>query len=263
MDPNFSKVYLKQCRWCKHQFYTHQPNKLYCSAKHQYEATLYHGRKRVRKHYQKNKIRINTKKLGSIEFKNNTTAMPSYLGAVTGINPQTQTPFNISFYCEYLSIQKLKKQTFVRGKGKKGKQNTKSTLMGATSSLPYQYVTEEDLHNFSISYLKDNQIKCPECSTTQNQIEHGLNVCRACGLVLKAPSVHPGYVVDDNLPKWKVSCTVTDINLKKTLKEAHHLAYSHYWEQVEIIDPTPEGEEKKGMSKAHWKHYNKKVYQKS
>lgn len=226
IDKKFSKIYLKECRGkknnCIHQFFTTQPNKLYCSAWCRHEAIRDKGRKRVAAFRKK--------------YKNEGTGpkVPNWIGTNSNFKEEYEIPdptylgIPIQFYNESLSINDMKNETFVT-----------CTSEGEHSPIPslsYQGVTHDDLHAFSISYLKDNQVKCPECENKQNWIEHALNICSQCGLVIKAPPIHPGYIVDDLLPKKKVAPTVQDLNLTQDLKGAHELAYTKYQEQIAVID---------------------------
>ena len=142
----------------------------------------------------------------------------------------------------------------------------KSTIPGAEFSPTHEYATLDDIHAFSISYLKDNQVKCPECDNKQNLIEHGLSICSECGLILKAPAIHPGYIVDDLLSKRKICATVQDINISTDLKSAFELAYMKYHEQIALIDIEVTREDilkftdSDPLNPAYWKHYKKKVY---
>lgn len=145
-------------------------------------------------------------------------------------------------------IQHTKKQTFRTGIYK-GKQKGHPTH--GRPSLQYQYVTTDDLHNFSISYLKDNQFKCSRCENRTHLIEHGLVICSECGLVLKAPPIHVGFEVDDLLPKRKVAATPSDFppievsiedtkkkrkKTKEAINQAHNNAYKKYKEQLSLLD---------------------------
>jgi hypothetical protein len=232
IDKKYSKVYLKNCKFCKEDFFTEISNKQYCSPKHQHEGVRESWRNTRRNQYRKNKKKESLKKKGT--FDDRQTHPLSIIGYVS---PETPNYTDARFYLVKLSIEKIKKQTFRTPYSKKGKQKT-TAPQGAASSLPlqYQHVTDEDLHLFSVAYLKDNQVKCPECENKQNWIEHALNICSECGLVIKAPPIHPGYIVDDLLPKKKVAPTVQDLNLTEDLKGAHELAYTKYQEQIAVID---------------------------
>lgn len=166
---------------------------------------------------------------------------------------------NPDFKKEQSIIKKEKRRTFLTQHNRRGKH--KSTLSGV--EFPS---TSHDLPAFTISYLKDNQVKCPECSNKQNLIEHGLSICSECGLILKAPAIHPGYIVDDLLPKRKICATVQDVNISTDLKGAYELAFMKYHEQIALIDIEVLQDDilnftdSDPLNPAYWKHYKKKVY---
>jgi|GEM_PF-6771023 len=214
--PPYTKVYLRDCRrgqndGCIKKFFSTQPNKMYCSAKCLRESVLVSNRK-ARREYKKKYPEIeNSRRVGNVQ-----------IGAHR----------NPNFKKEQSIIKKEKRHTFLTHTYDKRKH--KSTLSGA--EFPLNHHNYNDLPAFSISYLKDNQVKCPECENKQNLIEHALNICSRCGLILKAPSIHVGYEVDDLLPKKKICPTVQDLNRTKNLKSAHELAFVKYNEQITLID---------------------------
>ncbi len=266
----YTKVYLKNCRGkkegCIHKFFTTQSNKLYCSAWCRHESVREKGRKRVEAFRKKYKNEGTGRKvpnwLGTnSNFKEEYESLdPTYLGTY------------IKFFNEWQSVTDMKNETFVT-----------CTSEGEHSHIPslsYQGVTHDDLHAFSISYLKDNQVKCPECSNTQNWIEHALNICSQCGLVLKAPPIHPGFVVDDLLPKRKVAATVQDFPVidftkKKekrqpkpsgAVKEAHDKAYQKYENETSVFfeeEDTNDYSKNDPMNPLYWTLYeDNKIYNK-
>lgn len=249
-EGKFTKIYLKKCRGlkkgCNHQFFTTQPNKLYCSAWCRRESILISNRNSRAKKLKNPdaKKRKHSKKKGTKDY-------PKYIAptSIIGyISPQTLNYTNARFFNEIESVEKMKKQTFHYPKYKKGKQNNKSTAdeSGASSSLlnQYQYLTVDDLYQLSTSYLKENNLKCPECGNKQNLVERALLVCSnpKCGLVLGAPVLHPGFVLYDLTPIKKIAPTVQDFTIDFTeknkksrkaksvevVKEAHDSAYQKY-----------------------------------
>lgn len=238
----FTKVYLRKCRWCNNSFYTESFNRYYCGDEHAKE-----GRKETkRKYYSKYKVKYFLKE----ELRKPGTCK---------IGPHR----NPDFAKELKIIRKEKRRVLSRV-NYEGEH--KSTLPGAEFSPTHEYVTLDDLHAFSISYLKDNQVKCPECDNKTNLIEHGLSICSECGLILKAPSIHPGYIVDDLLSKRKICATVQDVNISTDLKGAYELAFMKYHEQIALIDVEVVKEDilnftdSDPLNPAYWKHYKKKVY---
>jgi len=255
IEGKYTRVYLRNCRWCKKNFYDHQPNKLYCSSQHQYWALRNNKNKYDRKYYRKKKKELILKCKGTLDLKKPENQPATYLGVnIPGSEWVDET----------LKIQELKKKTF-SGTIYRGKKNDPQK---GGSSLSHQYMTLDDLYHFSISYLKEKNVKCKECGTRTNEVTHGLVICRGCGLVLKAPPVHPGYIVDDTVPLWKVAPTVQDVKKTNTSKEAHELAFSHYWVQVGILDPelypeNPLPEDINEDWEIAWKYYKKKVLNKN
>lgn len=246
----YTRIYLRKCRWCKKEFFDHQPNKLYCSAQHQYWALRNNKNKYDRNYYRKKKKELILQRKGTVDLKKRENQPVTYLGVNI---PGSE------WVDEILEVEKLKKQTF-SGTIYRGKKKDPQT---EGSSPSHQYITLDDLYHFSISYLKEKNIKCQECGSRTNEITHGLVICRRCGIILRAPPVHPGYIVDDTLPKWKVAPTVQDISQTNTSKEAHELAFSQYWEQVGILDPelypeNPLPQCDRDDWETAWKYYKKK-----
>lgn len=251
-----SKVYLRICRWCNRPFFSEKHNTLYCSYKHRYESILESNREWRQRNKEKTRRNKLFKKKGTIDLKKQDRTPITYLGRNI---PGSE------WYDEQVTIHKLKKSTF-NYPYSKGKQ--KGPSCSSEGHSPYHHhVTEEDLHHFSVSYLKENNVKCPECGNKKNEIIQGLVICRKCGMVLKAPPVHPGFEVYDLVPTWKLAPTVQDLTMaKKSSKVAFKLAKTHYWEQVGILDPEPDIEHT-GLDsvdsqedwRAAWKYYKKNV----
>ncbi|AXN53398.1 hypothetical protein M1M16_gp17 [Methanobacterium virus Drs3] len=177
----------------------------------------------------------------------------------------------IPFYDEWLITSKLKRETFRTGKYKGRK---KAPETGVSPS--YNYITLDDIYHFSTAYLKENGLKCPECSNTQNLVERGNLICAnpECGLILKAPIIHPGFTVPDLTPKKRIAPTVQDFppidltNRKKgkklrkkakTLKEvkqAYQNAYIKY--ETETGKRFEENKHKThSLTQEYWKYYQK------
>lgn len=285
-----TKIYLKKCRGlkkgCIKQFFTHTPQKQYCSSWCRHESVLESNRLARKKNYHKNKKRENNKHIGTTierKLKSNITYLGgtkgfiwvckvvTYLGHNYLVVNKTKNQYDLLFYPEYLRIKKDQRETFLTGNSK-GKQKDPTGKVGP--SLPYQYITEDDIFQFSISYLKDNQFKCPECGNRTHLIEHALSICSnpECGLVVKAPPIHPGYVVDDLLPIRKIAATVQDFpaidfskkgNKKrqpkpvKAIKQAHENAYKKYEQETGHILQLDKGRfnENDPMNPTYWEHY--------
>lgn len=259
IEGKFTRVYLRTCRWCKKFFYDHKPNKLYCSSKHQYWALRNSKNKYDRNYYRKRKKELILQCKGTVRSRKKVNRPLTYLGVVI---PGSE------WIDEMLEVEKMKKKTF-SGRIYRGKKND-TPNSGVSSLQSHQYITLDDLYEFSISYLKEQNIKCPECSDRTNEISHGLAICRGCGLILKAPPVHPGFEVDDLVPEWKMAPTVQDLNhvkaknSSKVMEKACKLAKSHYWKQVGVLDPeiddVPFEDLELGEDwRAAWKYYHKKI----
>jgi len=292
-NPKQTKVYLKNCRGSKRSciklFFTTQPNKQYCSAKCRHHSILESNRASRRKNYLKNKKRENLKPLGTIKQRKLIPTITingcsigfiykletiTYLGFTHTIIYETKLTYNLSFYSEWLNLQSEKKETFHTGYSK-GRQKDPDT----GSSPSHQYVTADDLYHISTSYLKENSLKCPECGNNQSLVERALLICSnpRCGLVLKAPIIHPGFTLYDLTPIKKVAATVQDFppvdftqrkSRKRTpkkrnvIKEAHDKAYKKYEAETGMIfeEQNPKDySDNDPMNPSYWKYYKNKV----
>lgn len=152
----------------------------YCQ-RHRADARKERSRQTSKRHYDKNKKRINIKEIGttSKRYHPKLDSGPSYLGVT------------IPFYAEFESIQKLKNQLnfkSVRGYSKEGK-----------DKLPYQYITRDDFHKFNVTYTMRAYRKCPFCKDDDNRatmprmfikdLKRAEIICQKCGTVLNAPNI--------------------------------------------------------------------------
>lgn len=277
-SQKFSKIYLKKCRGrkrkCIKQFFTTQPNRQYCDSKCRYDSILDSNRKsRIRKKskYPEHKKRKHSKKKGTVDDRD----LLSPITIIGTINPQTPNYNDARFYYVGIYLEKLKKQTF-HYPYSKGKQKNHSSNEDDDSPLTkqYQYVTEDDLHYFSTSYLKENGLRCPECGGNQNLVEKAYLICsnHNCGLVIKAPILHSGFKVPDLTPLGKVAATVQDFPLidfteknhknrkepKKfgVIKQAHQNAYTKY--QIETSNNLNEKTDYDDNDPLNPKYWNKR-----
>lgn len=247
-----TRVYLRKCRWDGKEFYSEKRNTLYCSAKCRYNAIRQSHNKYDRKYYRRKRKELILKMKGTVDLKKTEKTRPAtYLGVTIPGSEWIE---------EFMFVKNLKKST-LSGTYSKGKQNGPTNSVGHS---PYHnHVTQDDLHEFSISYLKENNVRCPECGNRRNEITHGLVICRECGYVLKAPPIHPGYEVDDLIPTWMFAPTIQDLSYAKKKKDAHKLAYDRYWDQVGVLDPevseNPLQDEHENDWISAWKHYKKVI----
>ncbi|WP_281774199.1 hypothetical protein [Methanobacterium formicicum] len=261
-EDKSTKIYLKNCRGnkkdCIQRFYTTQANKQYCSAWCRHESVRESWRKARNKQRSRNRLKDNLKDIGTFRFKELKDNY-SYLGK------------EIPFYKEWIQITKLKKETFRTG-SYKGKQKDSQ----GESFLSYQYVSLTDLYFLSTSYLKENSIKCPRCGCKKNIVERGLLICAGskCGLVLKAPPIHPGFTVPELTPKRKIAATVQDFppvdfaqkyrkkkqpHTMNVVKEAHDNAYMKYEKETGALfeEECQNIPENNPLHQEHWHYYNK------
>jgi hypothetical protein len=262
----YTKIYLKNCRGlkkgCNHQFFTQQPNKLYCSAWCRHESIREKGKNRVREYRKKYKnegtLPKISKELGTqSKFKKKYEKPdPSYLGVP------------IKFFNLSLSIKDMKKETFVT--------TSNEGEHSPIPSLSYQGITYDDLYFLSTAYLKENNLKCPECGNRQNLVERALLVCSnpKCGLVIGAPVLHPGFTLYDLTPIRKIAPTVQDFppldfakkyRKKKqprpleVVKEAHDNAYQKYQRETgALLEQDPQNlPENNPLNHEYWQYYEK------
>jgi hypothetical protein len=270
-DNKLTKVYLRNCRGnkkgCSKKFFTEQPNKKYCSAICRYDSILESNRRSRKKN--KNRKKEALRKKGTL--KHNIKSKIQLIGYISLESPHY---LDAMFFYVHQSIQNMKNETFHTPIYKGNKQ-----VHTDGPSLPYQYVTQDDLYDMSISYLKENSTKCPRCGCKENIVERGLLICAGpeCGLVLKAPTIHPGFEVDDLTPTRNISPTVqdfpkTDFTKKKgkkrvkksveEIKQAHENAYQKYESETGRLLECDDNyyDENDPLNPAHWQCRKKAVY---
>ena len=229
---------LKTCRWCKKEFETDIPNKLYCSDTHRNESRLEKVRNARLKHYYKNKVRVNVEELGTISIGSHMKILEPLTHLGIELYP------NSKFREEKITIQKLYNttniETNITGKVKTKKKfgkNRNNVWIDYEVKMEYGHVQPlviqqthknasfDDYVNTSIQYVMQNRPPCEECECTVHikDMKHCIISCSNCGLVLEGG---PG------LMSW----TAQDTMYVKGTKDLQAVAWSKYHEQVDFLN---------------------------
>ena len=205
---------LKKCRWCKKEFETEIPNKLYCNDEHRIEANKESSRKSTRKYYKNNKLSQILRVVGT-----------------TTISPHPKPDFED----EYIAIQKEIKKTFV-STSSKGRQHN-NTWIDYEGQMEYGHIQPlgiQNTHNFanfddyvntSITYKLQNRPECPECGCTIHikNIKHVNIACSECGLVLEG-----GEGLMATTKQDKINAT--------NMKDLQDIGWKQYWINVSVLE---------------------------
>lgn len=203
---------MRKCAWCGEDFPVKSlfSRDKYCDL-HKKEAQKSKTLRRRVKYYKQNKRREILRQIGTttIGVKPNICSPLFYLGV--------KIPFS-EFVEEQLLIQKERKRNNSVTTIYKGKKTNNNVWIDNCKTLEYgepqptgiqnthNYATLDDYYQFSISLFLTETPPCPECGakTQCKDLKRADTCCtnQKCGLVIKAPRLHNGFVVPE-LPARK------------------------------------------------------------